>query len=72
MIAPVEVARGLTPEQIILIERESAKLEREFKIAEDSYGTNHLDFVLAKGYLAKLLGNMCDALSHPTPTENSD
>jgi ParB-like chromosome segregation protein Spo0J len=53
----IKVVRGLTPEQTTLMERESAKLEREFKIAEDSYGTNHLDLVLAKGYLAKLLGN---------------
>lgn len=40
-----------------LMERESANLEREFKVAEQSYGTNHLDLVLAKGYLTKLLAN---------------
>ena len=39
------------------MERESANLEREFKIAEQSYGTDHLDLVLANGYLGKLLGN---------------
>jgi hypothetical protein len=39
------------------MERESANLDREFKMAEQSYGTDHLDLVLAKGYLAKLLGN---------------
>jgi hypothetical protein len=50
--------RGLSSEQLTLMERESANLEREFKVAEQSYGTNHLDLVLAKGYLAKLLGNM--------------
>jgi hypothetical protein len=49
--------RGLSSEQLTLMERESANLEREFKVAEQSYGTNHLDLVLAKGYLAKLLGN---------------
>jgi hypothetical protein len=37
------------------MEREASNLEREFKIAEQSYGTDHLDLVLAKGYLAKLL-----------------
>ena len=26
-------------------------------MVEQSYGTDHLDFVLARGYLAKLLGN---------------
>jgi hypothetical protein len=39
------------------MERESANLEREFKMIEQSYGGNHLDLVLAKGYLAKLLAN---------------
>lgn len=49
--------RGLTEEQIGLMQRESANLDREFKLAEQSYGTDHLDLVLVKGYLAKLLGN---------------
>lgn len=49
--------KGLTEEQIALMEREASNLEREFKIAEQSYGTDHLDLVLAKGYLAKLLRN---------------
>jgi len=48
---------GLSSDQIVLMERESASLEREFKIAEQSYGTDHLDLVLAEGYLAKLLNN---------------
>ncbi len=52
-----KVVKGLTPEQMSLMERESANLDREFKMAEQSYGTDHLDLVLAKGYLAKLLGN---------------
>jgi hypothetical protein len=49
--------RGLTAEQMALMERESANLEREFKMAEQSFGTDHLELVLAKGYLTKLLGN---------------
>ena len=40
-----------------LMERESVSLEREFKIAEKSYGADHLDLVLTNGYLGKLLGN---------------
>lgn len=52
-----KMVRGVTPEQVSLMERESANLEREFKMAEESYGTDHLDLVLTKGYLAKLLGN---------------
>jgi hypothetical protein len=49
--------KGLTEEQVALMEREASNLEREFKIAEQSYGTDHLDLVLAKGYLTKLLRN---------------
>jgi len=52
-----KACRGLTADQMAMMERESANLDREFKIAEQSYGANHLDLVLAKGYLAKLLGN---------------
>jgi ParB-like chromosome segregation protein Spo0J len=48
---------GLSEEQIALMERESLNLEREFRIAEKSYGIDHLDLVLANGYLGKLLGN---------------
>ncbi|MDO8974318.1 plasmid partitioning protein RepB C-terminal domain-containing protein [Reyranella sp.] len=49
--------KGLTDEQVLLMERESARLDREFKMAEQSYGTDHLDLVLARGFLAKLLAN---------------
>ncbi|MPZ51095.1 MAG: chromosome partitioning protein ParB [Dehalococcoidia bacterium] len=48
---------GLTEDQMALMERESANLDREFKMAEQSYGSDHLNLVLAKGYLGKLLGN---------------
>ncbi len=53
----VKVVRGLSGDQMSLMERESGNLEREFRMAERAYGTNHLDLVLAKGYLGKLLGN---------------
>jgi len=49
--------RGLSDEQVALMERESVSLEREFRIAEKSYGTDHLDLVLTNGYLGKLLAN---------------
>lgn len=49
--------KGLTAEQMAMMEKESANLEQEFKVAERSYGTDHLHLVLAKGYLAKLLSN---------------
>jgi hypothetical protein len=49
--------KGLSEEQVALMEHESVNLEREFKIAEKDYGADHLDLVLANGYLGKLLGN---------------
>jgi ParB-like chromosome segregation protein Spo0J len=52
-----KVVRGLTDEQMAMMERESANLQREFKLAEQSYGADHLDLVLMKGYVAKLISN---------------
>jgi ParB-like chromosome segregation protein Spo0J len=49
--------KGLSDEQLALMERESASLAREFKLAEQTYGADHLDLVLATGYLSKLLRN---------------
>jgi ParB-like chromosome segregation protein Spo0J len=49
--------KGLSQEQIALMECESVNLEREFRIAEKSYGTDHLDLVLTTRYLGKLIGN---------------
>jgi hypothetical protein len=51
------IVRALAPEQAALMERESANLDREFKMVEQSYGADHLDLVLARGYLGKLLVN---------------
>jgi hypothetical protein len=47
--------RGLTEAQIELMSRESAQLDRDFKLIEHSYGADHLDLVLATGYLGSLL-----------------
>jgi hypothetical protein len=52
-----KVVKGLSEEQMALMEQETANLDRAFKMAEQSYGTDHLDLVLAKGYLTKLLGS---------------
>lgn len=49
--------KGLSEEQIAMMERESVSLQREFRIAEKSYGADHLDLVLTNGYIAKLLSN---------------
>ncbi|MCK0530367.1 plasmid partitioning protein RepB C-terminal domain-containing protein [Sphingobium agri] len=52
-----KIIKGLTTEQIALMERESASLDREFKVVEQTYGADHLDLVLATGYVNRLLSN---------------
>lgn len=49
--------RGLTAEQIATMQRESENLDRELKRVEQGYGSDHLDLVLATGYVSSLLGN---------------
>ena len=52
-----KAVRGLTEAQIALMERESTEIEREFRLIEQSYGSDHLDLVLATGYVTRLLNN---------------
>ncbi len=52
-----KVIRGISAEQIARMETEMANLQREVKLIEDSYGPDHLNLVLARGYLVSLLGN---------------
>lgn len=61
--------KGVTHEQMLKMEREMANLEGQFKLIEQSYGQDVLNLVLAKGYLAKLLGNeaVIRFLSQNTP-----
>lgn len=49
--------KGISSEQIIQMEKEMASLQREIKLIEDSYGPNHLNLVLARGYLVSLANN---------------
>lgn len=49
--------KGISREQLDLMERESANLEREVCLVEDSYGSDHLDLVLARGYISKLMSS---------------
>lgn len=58
LVAPRrKVVRGLTEAQIALMERESTNLDREFRLIEQTYGEDHLDLVLATGYVSRLLSN---------------
>lgn len=49
--------KGISADQIARMESEMANLQRDMKLIEDSYGTDHLNLVLAGGYLASLLNN---------------
>ncbi len=49
--------RGLTADQISVMQREADNLDREVNLIKQSYSEDHLDLMLALGYLEKLLGN---------------
>jgi ParB-like chromosome segregation protein Spo0J len=49
--------RGLTEEQIAVMQRESENLDRQFKLVEQTYGADQLDLIQAIGYVNHLLGN---------------
>jgi hypothetical protein len=49
--------KGISAEKIAQMETEMAKLQRDIKLIEDSYGPDHLNLVLARGYLVSLLEN---------------
>jgi len=48
---------GVTPEQMVRMEREMANLQGQYRLVEQSYGQDVLNLVLARGYLTKLLEN---------------
>ena len=48
---------GLTPEQLDLMQRESMNLDRQFRVAERTYGEDHLDLVIVRAYVSKLISN---------------
>ena len=49
---------GLSEDQIATMERESENVDRELKLIEQNYGADHLDLVLATGYVGRLLSNV--------------
>jgi acetolactate synthase small subunit len=44
-------------EQIVKLEREMSQVQEKYKHAEENYGSELLNLVVAKGYLGKLLAN---------------
>lgn len=55
--AKPKTLKGVTSDQMAKMEREMSNLQGQFKLAQQSYGVDVLNFVLAKGYLTKLLDN---------------
>lgn len=53
-----KAVKGLSSEQLERMEREAGNLDREFKLIETEYGNDHLDLVLATGYLCRLIENV--------------
>ncbi len=50
-------AASIQPEDLARMQREIESLEQGIKGVEESYGTNTLNLVLGRGYIAKLLAN---------------
>jgi len=49
--------KGVTPEAMARMERELNKLQEAISTIQDTYGREHLQLTVIKGYIAKLLGN---------------
>lgn len=54
---PPRRLHGVTPEQMVRMEREMANLQGQYRLVEQTYGQDILNLVLARGYLAKLIEN---------------
>jgi len=52
-----KIAQGLTAEEVAKMEKEMEGLQGDLKAIEATYGTEVLNLVLARAYVAKLLGN---------------
>lgn len=52
-----KVRDGATLEQLARLEREMETLQRDIKQIEDSYGNDVLHLMVARGFVAKLIGN---------------
>ena len=49
--------KGMTPEAMARMERELARMQEGITSIQETYGQDHLQLTVIKGYLAKLLGN---------------
>jgi hypothetical protein len=49
--------KGMTPEAIARMERELGRLQEAITSIQDTYGKDHLQLTVVKGYITRLLGN---------------
>ena len=56
-LKPVERDKTSPIEQIVKLEKEMSQVQTQYKDAEQNYGSDLLNLVVAKGYLTKLLAN---------------
>jgi hypothetical protein len=52
-----KLVKGVTPEAMERMERELGRLQQSITSIQDSYGKDHLQLTVVRGYLARLLGN---------------
>lgn len=52
-----KLLKRMTPEAMARMESELTRLQESFSSIQDSYGQDHLQLTVIKGYVAKLLGN---------------
>ena len=58
LVAKPRRVPGLTEDQIATMQRESANIDREFRLIEQGYSSDNFDLMLATGYVNRLLGNV--------------
>lgn len=56
-IRPLERDKSSSIEQLVKLEKEMSQVQTQYKDAEQNYGSDLLNLVVAKGYLTKLLVN---------------
>ena len=54
---PSKATATLSPEEMARMQRETETLQRDLHAREDTYGTNFLNLVIVRGYIAKLMEN---------------
>ena len=58
LVAKPRRVPGLTEDQIATMQRESANIDREFRLIEQGYSSDNFDLMLATGYVNRLLGSV--------------